>query len=412
MKNKVFSIFVFIIVLFFAINFFAEKTPAVEGNRIQKSTDVVVISNPKIPESKMRILFKEELSIGEAEGDENYMFGNRIVFNTDDEGNFYVADYNNNRILKYDPEGKYLLTFGREGQGPGEFRALSEPRFDKDKNLYITDSMNQRISFFDKDGNYLRQIRMQDRYFNLFINSKDFFISNKWVMSQQTSLQRQTTTYGLFDSKFNLLAELYKDEIEIPMPTGTDESTIIEYLAKIWGRTAFRPAVRFILVDNDFIYLGRPEKYEINMYSPEGKPVKQITRDYDPILVSDKDKEDFIERMSESFSQYPMFTEDLMKKASQKVKFPKYKPAYQGFTLMENGWLAVTVDSVEDEYTLLDIFDQDGKYIAHFKAPVPAEGLYSLLLFFKNGKAYCVADEDGYKFVKRYSFEIQEEEIP
>jgi hypothetical protein len=408
MKNNILSFLVLIILFVLAANFFAEKTNADGGNKIQQSDDVVVISNPKTPESKMRIVFTEELSIGEAEGDENYMFGNRIVFNTDDEGNFYVADYDNNRILKYDPEGKHLLTFGREGQGPGEFRALSEPRFDKDKNLYTTDSMNQRISFFDQDGNYLRQIRMQDRYFNLFINSKDFFISNKWVMSQQTSLQRQTTTYGLFDGNFNLLAELYKDEIEIPMPTGTDESTIIEYLAKIWGRTAFRPAVRFILADNDFIYLGRPEKYEISIYSPEGKLLKQINRDCDPIPVSDKDKEDFIERMSESMSQYPMFTEDLMKKASQEVKFPKYKPAYQGFTLMENGWLVVIVDSVEDEYTLLDIFDQDGKYIAHFKTPVPAEGIFSLLIFFKNGKAYCVADEDGYKFVKRYGFEIQE----
>jgi hypothetical protein len=408
MKNKMFSFFVFITVLFFAVNFFPEKTHADRINQIQQSDDVVVVSNPKTPESKMRILFTEELSIGEAEGDENYMFGNSIAFNTDDEGNFYVADYDSNRILKYDPEGKHLLTFGREGQGPGEFRTLSVPRFDKDNNLYITDAMNQRISFFDQDGNYLRQIRMQDRYSNLFINSKNYFISTKWVISQEASIQKQTSTYGLFDDKFNLVTELYKDEIEIPMPASTDESTIIEYFAKIWSMTAFRPAVRFILADNNFIYLGRPEKYEINIYSPEGKPVKKITRDCDPIPVSDKDKEDFIERMTETLSRTPVFNDDLMKKVSQKTKFPKHKPVYQSFILMENGWLAVIVDSVEDEYTLLDIFDQDGKYIAHFKTPVPAEGLFSLLLFFKNGKAYCVADEDGYKYVKRYSFEIQE----
>jgi sugar lactone lactonase YvrE len=107
----------------------------------------------------MRIVFTEELSIGEAEGDENYMFGNSIAFNTDDEGNFYVADFDSNRILKYDPEGKHLLTIGREGQGPGEFRTLSVPRFDKDNNLYITDSMNQRVSFFDQDGKYIAHFK-------------------------------------------------------------------------------------------------------------------------------------------------------------------------------------------------------------------------------------------------------------
>ena len=75
---------------------------------------------------------------------------------------------------------------------------------------------------------------------------------------------------------------------------------------------------------------------------------------------------------------------------------------------MENGWLAVIVDSVEDEYTLIDIFDQEGKYIAHFKTPVPAEGIRAGQLFFKNGKAYSAVTEEDYRFVKRYSIEIQE----
>ncbi len=408
MKNKIYSFFVLFIVVFFALNYFPKKTHAKGMNRIQESDDVVVISNPKTPELKMRIVFKEELSIGEVEGDENYMYGRSIGFNTDNEGNFYVADFDNHRILKYDPEGRYILTIGRKGQGPGEFQSLSLPRFDKDNNLYIADSLNRRISFFDKDGNYLRQIRMQERYFTPFINSQGFFITNKWDMNQEGNVQRQTSTYGLFNDKFNLLIELYKDEIEIPMPAGTDESAIVEYLARTWSRTAFRPAVRFILADNDFIYLGRPDKYEIKVYSPEGKLVKQITRDYVSIPVSDKDKDDFFERISESLSSIPLFTEDLKKKAFQKIKFPKYKPAYQSFTLMENGWLVVIVDSVEDEYMLLDIFDQDGKYIAHFKTPVPAEGMFSVLLFFRNGKAYCVATEDDYRYAKRYNYEIQE----
>ena len=90
------------------------------------------------------------------------------------------------------------------------------------------------------------------------------------------------------------------------------------------------------------------------------------------------------------------------------MKFPKFKPAYQSFTLMDNGWLAVIVESVEGEYILLDIFDQDGKYIAHFKTPVFDEGMFSSLLFFNNDKAYCVSTEDDYKFAKRYGYEIQE----
>ena len=96
------------------------------------------------------------------------------------------------------------------------------------------------------------------------------------------------------------------------------------------------------------------------------------------------------------------------------IKYPKYKPAYQSFTLigsgmnqsfslMENGWLALIADLIKDEYTLFDLFDEEGRYIAQFKTTIPGEGL-----FFKNGKAYAIATDEGYKFVKRFTIKFQE----
>ncbi|MBC8357989.1 MAG: 6-bladed beta-propeller [Candidatus Aminicenantes bacterium] len=407
MNKKIYSLLVFFLVIFSTISSFQKETLAEETNIIQKSDDVVVVSNQKIPELKMRIVFKEELSIGDVEGEENYMFGESVAFNTDEDGNFYVADFDTHRILKYDSEGKYLLAFGREGQGPGEFQSLSIPRFDKNNNLYITDARNRRISFFDKDGKYLKQIRMTEIHVNPFINSKGFILANKFNIAEEGNNQKRTSIYGLFDDKFNLVVELYKDETKFPLPTGLDASSMAEYIGKVFSLMAFRPQVVTALANNDSIYLGYPDKYEINVYSHEGMLARKITRDYDPIPVKKKDEESFVKIAGENLPN-PPFTEDIKNKALQKIKYPKYKPAYQSFTLMDNGWLAVIVDAIEDEYTLFDIFNQEGKYIAHFKTPVLVEGMFSALLFFKNGKAYAVEDEDGYKFVKRYNFEIQE----
>jgi len=405
MRNKIFYFFVFLFIAVSTINYFPKSSSAKEIMPIQKSGDVAV-SNPKTPELKMRMVFQEELSIGKIEGDENYMFGKMIIFNVDDEGNFYVSDVDNSRILKYDPEGKHLLTFGRKGQGPGEFQNLNFIRFDKENTLYVNDSINRRISFFNKDGKFLRQIGLKDRYLNLYLNSKGFFVGDKYETPDVNTF-KIVTVYGLFDDKFNLIAELYKDEIDLPLPATRDESSLADSLAEMLSRTAFRPSVVYTLANNDFIYLGYPEKYEINVYSPEGKLVRRISRDYDPIAVTEKDKKEYVQRVSETFSA-PIYTDSVKKKAFQKIKYPKYKPAYQSFTMMENEWLAVIADSVKDEYTLFDIFSQEGKYIAQFKTPLPAEGIYSMLLFFKNGKAYCVATENDYKFAKRYRYEIQE----
>lgn len=405
MRNKIFYFFVFLFIGFLAINYFPESSSAKNKIVIQKSSEVAV-SKSKTPELKMRLVFKEELSIGKVEGDENYMFGSRVIFNTDDQGNFYVSDMNNSRILKYDPEGKHLLTFGRKGQGPGEFQDLNFIRFDKENNLYINDSINRRISFFDKDGKFLRQIGMKDRYLNVYINSKGFFVGDKVEMPEGDTF-KIASVYGLFDEKFNLAAELYKDEINLPLPATRDESSLADSLAEMLSRTAFRPIVVYTLANDDFIYLGYSEKYEINVYSPEGKLARKITRDYDPIPVTEKDKEEYVQRVSVTFSA-PIYSEAVKKKAFEKIRYPKYKPAFQSFTMMDNGWLAVIVDSVKDEYTLFDIYSQEGKFIAQFRTPVPAEGVYSTLLFFKNGKAYCVATEKDYQFVKRYNYEIQE----
>ena len=377
----------------------------------QEADDVVVVSNPKTPELKMRIVFNKELSIGEVGGDENYLFGNSIYFNTDEEGNFYVSDSDNHRIQKYNPEGKYLLTIGRKGQGPGEFQSLSAPKFDRDDNLFIYDRGNNRIAFFDKNGEFIRQIRIPERYENLYINSNGFMLAYKYTESHEGSIQKITYTLSLFDERFNPVVEFNKKEIETRLPTGSDLSSAARYFADALSHLAFRPQIRHALADNDLVYCGFPEKYEICVFFPEGKLVKKILRDYEPILVNNKDKERFMEFANEFFSPR-IFTDDLKKKAFPQIKYPKYKPAYHSIFLMENGWLAVIVDSVEGEYTLFDIFDQEGRYIGHFKTTkmiLQAEGMFfEIQLLFKNGKAYTVATEDDYKFVKRYNIEIQE----
>ena len=145
----------------------------------------------------------------------------------------------------------------------------------------------------------------------------------------------------------------------------------------------------------------------IKVYSPDGKLGKKITRDYEPLPVSKKDKERYAQRSLDRMTS-PIFTEDIKKKIIPLIKYPKYKPAYLRFNLLENGWLLVLVDYTEDEHYLLDIFDQEGKYIAQFKTQIPAEGMLAGFLSFKNGKAYAVANEEDYMFVKRYSIEIQE----
>ncbi|UCE41106.1 MAG: hypothetical protein JSV17_16980 [Candidatus Aminicenantes bacterium] len=171
----------------------------------------------------------------------------------------------------------------------------------------------------------------------------------------------------------------------------------------IKGDSAFKPAMTFFVAEDDSIYLGFPERYEIKVFSPEGKLKKLIQREYDPIKVDKKHIQDFINHEENEFFLFTQYPEELKKKVFDLIEYPKHKPAYDSFTLMDNGWIAVIVDYIENEHTLIDLFDQNGKYMAQFEAEIPIANL-----LFKNGKAYALDIINDYRYVKRYNFEIQE----
>ncbi|MCL4401369.1 MAG: peptidyl-alpha-hydroxyglycine alpha-amidating lyase family protein [Acidobacteria bacterium] len=73
-------------------------------------------------------------------------------------GEFYVSDgYGNSRVVKFSAEGKYLLSWGKRGAGPGEFNTPHVVVADPKGTLYVSDRENDRIQIFDRDGKFLRQ---------------------------------------------------------------------------------------------------------------------------------------------------------------------------------------------------------------------------------------------------------------
>lgn len=91
--------------------------------------------------------------------DENYMLYHPSDISIDKDGNIYVLDSGNFRIQKYDPEGNYMATFGRKGQGPGEFEGPESIDIDADGNIYIADPGNNRVSVLSQDGKELRTFK-------------------------------------------------------------------------------------------------------------------------------------------------------------------------------------------------------------------------------------------------------------
>src|SRR4030081_2912698 len=93
----------------------------------------------------------------------------------DREDNIWVTDKGSDMIIKFNPEGRVVMVFGRkqeasdDGTGPlkdanpplppedGMFRQVTDVAWDKFNNTYISDGyVNSRIAKVDKDGKWLK----------------------------------------------------------------------------------------------------------------------------------------------------------------------------------------------------------------------------------------------------------------
>lgn len=102
-----------------------------------------------------------------------WSFAHSVKIDKDD--NIWVADKGSDMVIKFDPQGRVAMVFGRkqeasdEGTEPlkhpkpplppvdGMFRQVTDMAWDADGNTYISDGyINSRVAKVDKNGNWLK----------------------------------------------------------------------------------------------------------------------------------------------------------------------------------------------------------------------------------------------------------------
>jgi len=73
----------------------------------------------------------------------------------DQDGNLYVADTLNNRIEIFDADGKYITTFGKNGDGPGYFARPKGVAIDSDGHIWVADGVQDRVQVFNQEARLL-----------------------------------------------------------------------------------------------------------------------------------------------------------------------------------------------------------------------------------------------------------------
>jgi hypothetical protein len=328
---------------------------------------VKVITNPEYPrDGQDRYRLEEELSIGEEEVDENYMFNQPQSVRVSEGGSIYVLDARDICIKVYDRQGKYLRTIGRQGQGPGEFSS-GFLFFDigSDGKIYIMDCRNSCVIIMDKDGIFIHSYRLPGRLFQEMRADKNNFT---YFYRTFTDEEARKMSIHRYNSNGDEILNYGTFKIVQPVIRKRTKSFISSSTSRLAATTVWT-------VDQEGkLYAGYGDKYQISVYDPNGTLSFKFGRDYTPILSKNRDST-------------PLH--------------PKYVGVFNIITrhwfFDENGNLWIETPSEEDiEEIVYDIFSPQGIYLKRTY-------LKHRILHFKDGKAYSIITTDeGLKVVKRF----------
>ena len=352
-----------------------------EGQKIKTVDGVTVVSNGKKPNrvegQPSKITLTEELTVGGGSNPDE-SFSQVSTFVVDGEGTIFALDFKDQKIKVFDRTGKYLRSIGKPGQGPGELGMASGIQLTGDNTLVVEDTTNRRLALFKPTGEFIKNISTSDKLglVNILLDGKGNVLGREMGLAEGNA--KMFFEIKKFDPDLKPFFTLDKIEFPIPIPGSGTKMNILDLISVY----QFDPAGN--------IYYGRNANYEIKVYSPEGKHVRTIQKEYDPVKVTQKDIDEMLERIPNVAGGANI---------KDMISFPDFFPPYQYFLLDDQGRIYVrtyTKGKVKGEY-VIDVFDPEGRFISQFITKTD-------LRLLKAGKAYGIEESDeGYQMIKRYA---------
>lgn len=355
----------FIFISIFLISMSCEEQ-RVEWNGIVKTENgVEVVINPIEPLYGENIFaLEKDLTIGDGKGQE-YTFSWPRQVEVDDNENIYVLEFREALVKVFDKNGKFIRKIGEKGNKPGELEAPASMFINSQNEIMVEDIRKRRFLFYSLDGEYLRDLSKENLFLaNICIDSKGNIIGSVPVNEPENpryELQK-------FDANLNYL-------LTFGSAPGSDP--------KLYN--PFRPILRGGVIKDDHVVFGYPEDYELRIFNPEGKEIKRIKKEYEPVEITPEE----IEGVKEQTKDMP---------PSIKLEIPRYHPAYLFFVVDDEGRIFVRTREKEEsgESNYYDVFDFDGKYLARI-------ALHAKPRLWKKQKLYTIEkNEAGYFEVVRY----------
>lgn len=319
------------------------------------------------------------LTIGAMAGPPEYEFFNVVDAERLSDGRIAVADQGSAEIRIYDPLGAFERSFGRLGEGPGEFQFLSSIQRLPGDSILAFDGALDRATVFSRSGEVASVITFEkvipgtpSQIVRLADGS---FVSGfAWSSSYITSEQRRSGFFFRFPT---------------PLTRFSSEGVLVDTLGVFPGRemttwefangfanTSAFPFSRNMAyaVDKDRVFVGTQEAFEIRVYDLLGRLTGLIRAPEGNLAITDTSIAGLRERTirsvmrsgEEEAAAVAMVDENWLS-----APLPPRKPAYGEVLLDGEGvlWVSEWVGVYGIQPAYWSLFDREGRLLGRLGTP-------------------------------------------
>ena len=275
----------------------------------------------------------------------------------------YVADGMNNEIRVFGLDGSHQLTFGRSGEGPGEFARLYSVVWLGDR-LLALDTEQGRISEFSAEGRYLGQRRIRGgisggegwiRFWRTGTDEAYYF--TRALVSAPGRWSEFVGVDSRGETGDSLLQLAGRGAATINCEPGRDRTSF--FAIPFGAKLVQRPGPGGVM------YSAMTDAYRIALTSPNDDTVRVIERSLPAEPISDEEWDDGNTRYRALRDTFPLMRCDPVRPPR-----PGAKPFIRQIDIAYDGTLWVEV--IRESGNRWEVFDPDGRLLASL--PAPARG--------------------------------------
>ncbi|MGB2907637.1 MAG: 6-bladed beta-propeller [Candidatus Aminicenantaceae bacterium] len=343
---------------------------------VVEDNGITIVRNPLTPLNLGRLIaLREQVVLKEADESLVRRGLSRIRdFAVDTAGNVFLLTQlvEDDFVFKFDTSGRFIKSFVRKGQGPGELQVAQRLQINARDELTLRDPSRNKLLVCDTDGRFLEEVSLSPDVRHISRLPDGSYLISRSISAPEAS-GASSLAVVLCDARLNEIKELSRYAL-------SDKDF---HDGRIEGRIdAF-----YWIVDEDRIYVGTDNHgYEIRVFDLAGNLIRRIRKDYLSVPYPEQFKLSF----QKAWKRLPQVN----------IDFPQYLPPFHTFfTDAEDRLFVQTFEPGKDPGTWIhDIFDAEGVFIGRQSLEIAwrggSLGLYAHALE-RNGRLYCLQAREG-----------------